>query len=270
VLFTGYGADVLLGDSVVDPVQRWLWLRAQPERFARLRRALPRLRRHKRWSGWVDAVETNEDARTLVHPLSHVLLTVERDFLLPGFGGATLARYFDELEEMERGLLGSDDLMERLHVIDFLTAGFDPHLAVTRLYQESGLDLVHLYLDEEALAGGFAFAPAVRYLRPDGPWSQRFKPLQQEQLFRRGLGELVGRTKGGTAFNSDFWLWLSEGVLRERFEAMERPDWLSPQAMAEVRRRPTDFAFNLFTFDLWKKQVLGPASIAAAARNRSA
>ena len=203
-----------------------------------------------------------------MHPVSHVLLTVERDFLLPGFGAETLVRYFDEMEELERKLLGSDDLMEHLHVIGFLTAGLDPHLAVTRLYQENGLDLVHLYLEEEALASGFAFAPGVRYLRTDGPWTERFKPLQQEQLRRRGLGELVGRTKGGTAFNSDFWRWMTAGVLRERFEAIERPGWLSPQAMEEIRRRPTDFVFNLLMFDLWTKQVLKPASIAAAAADR--
>jgi len=264
VLFTGYGADVTLGDSVVDPIQRWIWLQAHPRWRESLAAALPRIRGSKRWETWIDALETSEAASTLRHPLSHVLLTAEPELMLPAFGGETLAGYFDELERLEAELLGSDDLMERMHVIDFLTAGYDPHLSVTRLYAARGIDLVHPYLEEEGLASGFAFSPEVRYLRPSGPWATRFKPLQQELLRRRGLGALVGRRKGGTTFGAELWQWLSAGFLRERLEAIERPAWLSTAAMAEVRSRPTDFLWNLLTFDTWNRRVLRPASVAAA------
>ncbi|HEX9798621.1 MAG TPA: hypothetical protein VGC00_00480, partial [Thermoanaerobaculia bacterium] len=57
---------------------------------------------------------------------------------------------------------------------------------------------------------------------------------------------------------------LSAGFLRERLEAIERPAWLSTAAMAEVRSRPTDFLWNLLTFDTWNRRVLRPASVAAA------
>jgi hypothetical protein len=254
---------------VVDPIQRWLWLRRHPKRFTSLRAMLARGVDAKRWMTWMDAAGTTEDARTLRHPLSHVLLTAEPETMLPAFGGERLGRLFDELEELEGQILGSDDLMERMHVIDFLTAGYDPHLAVTRLYGSAGIDLAHPYLEQWGLASGFAFAPEVRYLWPRGPWVHRFKPLQQELLRRRGFGALVGRAKGGTTFGGELWSWLTEGTLRDRFEAIERPEWLSEPTFAAVKRAPSDFFWNLLTFDRWQKRVLRPASAAAGARNGS-
>lgn len=270
VLLTGYGADILHGDSMADPVQRWLWLRSRQRWLERGRRALPRLRGDARWETWVDAIETSEERPDLHHPLSHVLLTVEPELFLPAFGAAAIERCYGEIVELEAALCGGGDPLERVHVAQLVATGYDPHVSVTRLYGARGVDLVHLYQDEWALASVFAFDSSIRFARSRGRWSGRFKPLQQELLRRRGLGELVGRRKGGTTFGEELWRWLTTGELRERFEGIERPAWLSAEAMESLRRAPTFFLWNLVTFDAWTKRVLRPASIAAASAAREA
>jgi len=269
-LFSGYGADILNGDSMADPVQKWLWLRNRPRWLERGRRALPRLRGDSRWESWVDAVETSEERPGLHHPLSHVLLTVEPELFLPAFGVEAVERCYGEVLDLEAALCASADPLERVHVAQLLATGYDPHISVTRMYGGSGLDLVHLYQDEAALASVFAFPPAIRFLRPRGPWAARFKPLQQELLRRRGHGEMLGRRKGGTTFGAELWRWLTDGALRDRFEAIERPPWLAPAALESLRHAPTYFLWNLLTFDAWTKRVLRPASIAAASAAREA
>jgi asparagine synthetase B (glutamine-hydrolysing) len=267
-LFAGNGADAIHGVGDLMAISRWLELRERPDRLRALRAALPRLRSRPRSLPWVEAVEMEEDPRTFLDPTSLVSIAGELAFAVPAFGAAEVLRAFEHRRELEQELYGSDHLLERVQMLDLVTSGYDPTLAMVRLYAARGIDVVQLYLDEAAIAAPFAFPAEVRYARATGPWSGRLKPLQQEMLLRRGLGALVGRKKGGTNFNADLWSWLTTGILRERVEAIERPAWLAPAAFAEMKGRWTDFLWNLLVFDTWKKRVVDAWARAHAEEER--
>jgi asparagine synthase (glutamine-hydrolysing) len=264
-LFAGNGADALHGVGDLVAIERWRALRRRPGRYAALRAALPRLRARPRSAARVEAIEMEDDPRSLLDPTSFVSIAGELAFAVPCFGPEAVFAAFAERRELERALSGADELVERVQMLDLVTAGYDPTLAMVRLHAARGIDVVQLYLDEGAIAAPFAFPTPERYLRPAGPWARRLKPLQQELLFRRGLGALVGRRKGGTHFNADLWRWLSSGILRDRVEAIERPAWLSPAQLAELKSRWTDFLWNLLVYDLWRERVVAPAARAAEA-----
>lgn len=268
VVFAGNGADAIHGVGDLKAVTRWLALRRRPERWRALRAALPRLRERPRSLPWVEAVEMEDDPRTFLDPTSFVSIAGELAYAVPAFGEAAVFEAFEVRRRLEREMFGSEQLFERLQMLDLVTAGWDPTLAMVRLFAASGIDVVQLYLDEAAIAAPFAFPAEVRYARAAGPWSGRLKPLQQKMLSRRGLGALVGRRKGGTNFNADLWRWLSAGILRDRVEAIERPGWLSAAAFAEMKGKWTDFLWNLLVYDTWRRRVVVPAARAAEEAKR--
>jgi len=267
-VFAGNGADAIHGVGDLKAVSRWLELKRRPARWRALRAALPRLRERPRSLPWVEAVEMEDDPRTFLDPTSFVSIAGELAYAVPAFGERAVFDAFEARRELERETFGSDHLFERLQMLDLVTAGWDPTLSMVRLFAASGIDVVQLYLDEAAIAAPFAFPADVRYARSAGPWTGRLKPLQQEMLRRRGLGALVGRKKGGTNFNADLWRWLSEGILRARVEAIERPAWLPAAAFAEMKGRWTDFLWNLLVFDTWRRRVVAPAARAAEETGR--
>ncbi len=267
VLFAGNAADALYGIGDLKPIDRWRRLSRLRPLHRALRLTLPMLRRIPAALSWVEAIEMDADPSSFRDPTSFVSIAGELEFALPAFGEAAVARAFEERRDLEADQFASLDLFERLQMLDLVTAGYDPTLAVVRLFAARGIDVVQLYLDEAAIAAPFAFAEEVRYMRRHGPWRKRLKPLQQALLVRRGLGALTGRKKGGTNFNPDLWRWLSRGCLRERVEEIERPGWLSAAAFEELKRRPTDFLWNLLVFDTFRRRVVAPAAQRAAARS---
>jgi len=266
VLFAGNAADALHGVGDLKPIERWRKLARFPGLQRLARGVLPLVRRLPGSISWVDAIEMARETSSFRDPTSFVSIAGELEFALPAFGAAAVARAFEERRDLEADQFASLDLLERIQMLDLVTAGYDPTLAVVRLYAARGIDVLQVYLDETAITAPFAFAERVRYLRPHGRWRYRLKPLQQEMLRRRGLRELTGRKKGGTNFNADLWRWLSAGCLRDRVEAIERPAWLSATALEELKRRPTDFLWNLLVFDNFRRRVVVPASVRAAAR----
>jgi asparagine synthetase B (glutamine-hydrolysing) len=267
-VFAGNGADAIHGVGDLKAVTRWLALRRRPERCRALRAALPRLRERPRSAAWVEAIEMEDDPRTFLDPTSFVSIAGELAYAVPSFGEEAVYAAFETRRRLEREMFGSDHLFERLQMLDLVTAGWDPTIAMVRLYAASGVDVVQLYLDEAAIAATFAFPADARYARPAGPWTARLKPLQQEMLLRRGLGALVGRKKGGTNFNADLHRWLTSGILRDRVEAIERPAWLSLAAFDEMKGKWNDFVWNLLVYDTWRRRVVAPAARAAEEAKR--
>jgi len=266
VLFAGNAADAVHGVGDLKPIDRWRRLRRLPGLQRVARAVLPLVRRLPGSLSWVEAIEMQGDPATCMDPTSFVSIAGELEFCLPAFGEQRVARAFEERRQLEVDQFASLDLFERIQILDLLSAGYDPTLAMVRLFAARGLDVIQVYLDEAAIAAPFAFSERIRYLRPHGRWRRRLKPLQQEMLKRRGLGALTGRKKGGTNFNPDLWRWMSQGRLRDRVEEIERPGWLSAAALADLKRRPTDFLWNLLVFDTFRRRVIEPAARRAAAR----
>jgi len=264
-MLAGNGADALHGVSDLRAITYWRQLAVRPRLRQRLLAVLPELRARPSAEPWVDALEMNGDPASLRDPTSFVSIAGELDIAIPAFGERALFDAFEERRQMELEFYGSEHFFERVMVLDLVSTGIDPTLSMMQLVGSQGVDALQVYMDEEAMAAPFAFSPDIRFLRGRVPWAYRPKPLQQALLQRRGLGAVVGRKKGGTNFTEDLWKWYTEGVLRERVEAIERPAWLSTEALAELKRRPTYILWNLVVFDAFRRRIVEPASRAVAA-----
>ncbi len=259
LLFSGFGADTLHGVSELQTVVRWQRLERAPRRRQVLLDHSARLRERPSGQNWLDVLAMRSDPRSLRDPHSYDALAGEVELLAPLFGDDALFTAFSSRRQVEQDVFASSDLHESMQVMDLLTAGYDPTLAVGRLYASAGIDVVQIYLDQQTMAAPFAFDPAIRFMRPRGPWSQRIKPLQQELLTRRGLAALVGRPKGGTNFNDEVWQWLTVGCLSDRVKAIDQP-WLSAAALDEFSSAPSDVLWNVLTFDIFARHVVEPAA----------
>lgn len=262
LLFSGFGADTLHGVSELQTVVRWQRLQRTPRRREVLEAHRSRLEKEGRWD-WIDALDMRADPRSLRDPHSYDAIAGEVDLLAPLFGEEALFVAFEARRELERRQFASPDLHESMQVMDLLSAGWDPTLAVGRLYAAAGIDVVQIYLDQEAVAAPFAFDSGIRFLRPMGPWSHRVKPLQQELLIRRGCEALVGGAKGGTSFNDEVWQWLTVGCLAERVRSIDQP-WFPRSALEHFTSSPSDALWNVLTFDIFERRVVEPAAREAA------
>lgn len=259
LLFSGFGADTLHGVSELQTVVRWQRLQRSPRRREILEAHRARLERDPDGWQWLDVLDMDDDPRSLRDPYAYDAIAGEVDLLAPLLGEDALYDALQARRAIERRQFGSSDLHESMQVMDLLSAGWDPTLAVGRLYACVGIDVVQIYMDQDTIAAPFAFDPSIRFLRPRGPWSRRVKPLQQELLMRRGCDSLLGGAKGGTSFNDEAWQWLTEGCLAERVRAIDQP-WFPATALDRFTVSPSDALWNVLTLDIFERSVVEPAA----------
>ena len=265
LLFSGFGADTLHGVSELQTVVRWQRLQRSPRRREILEAHRERLEKRPDGWQWLEVLDMQGDPRSLRDPYSYDAIAGEVDLLAPLFGEEALFAAFEARRDLERRQFESTDLHESMQVMDLLSAGWDPTLAVGRLYAAAGIDVVQIYLDQDAIAAPFAFDAGIRFLRPRGPWSHRVKPLQQELLIRRGCGELIGGAKGGTSFNDEVWQWLTDGCLADRVQAIDQP-WFPASALEGFTSSPSDALWNVLTWDIFERRVVETAREAGSWR----
>lgn len=188
-------------------------------------------------------------------------VTVPTDYVATGttdlqiarrcFGERVVSKCFDYRRTLEAEYRDSPSVLEKIHLIDLLTAGYDPAVAVAQLFSAFRRDLVQFYLDEDVIRSTLAFTPGVRFLQ-----GLNTKPLQKQILARRSLAELTRKRKGGTSFNRDLYAWMKQGQLRDMVQAIDLPAFVSRPDFDGMTQRPGPFLWNLLTFDVFQKRVL--------------
>ncbi|HET89919.1 MAG TPA: hypothetical protein ENN99_04140 [Chloroflexi bacterium] len=167
------------------------------------------------------------------------------------FGDRALAQALDARRALEAQYLDAASTMEKIHVIDLLTAGYDPAVVMGQLCAACGKALIQFYMDQEVIRAALTVAPRVRFMR-----GLSLKPLQKRMLARQSLSELAERKKGGTSFKDDLYAWMARGPLQELVQAIERPPFIAPADFDRLIERPNPFLWTLLTFDLWMKRVV--------------
>lgn len=203
-----------------------------------------------------DLVRGRVRSGTALAPLDHVALTVEVDLVARCFGAAAVVRAGEVRRQLAAAWLDGLSLIEEAQLIDFLTAGYEPAVVQAQLFASQGLELIQPYLDEDIVRAIMAFDASCRFVISHGLTSGQLKPLQKRLLARRRQTWLVGRKKGGTAFNQDLWAWMRRGVLRDLVESIPRPDFVPRAMFAEIKEQPGDFLWNLLIYDLFQQRIL--------------
>ena len=188
-------------------------------------------------------------------------VTVPTDYVATGttnlqiarrcFGERVVSKCFDYRRALEAEYRDSPSVLEKIHLIDLLTAGYDPAVAVAQLFSAFRRNLVQFYLDEDVIRTTLAFKPGVRFLQ-----GLNTKPLQKQILARQSLAELTLKRKGGTSFNRDLYAWMKQGQLQDMVQAIDLPGFVSQSDLHDMARRPGPFLWNLLTFDIFQKRVL--------------
>ncbi len=167
------------------------------------------------------------------------------------FGDRALAQALDTRLELESQFLNAASVMEKIHIIDMLTAGYDPAVVMAQLCAACNKELIQFYMDQEIIRATLAFAPQVRFMR-----GLNTKPLQKQMLSRQSFSELANKKKGGTSFKRDLYAWMSHGLLRDLVRAIERPGFMELADFEELLEHPNPLLWNLLTFDIFMKRVV--------------
>lgn len=262
IFFAGQAADALNGVSEARKVALFQIAHRIPGSHLafRLAAALLAARSRSKADGLRRVAQMLDDARALPQK-ANPAVTIPVDDVATGttdlkiarrcFGERVVSRCFEYRCALEAEYRDSPSVLEKIHLIDLLTAGYDPAVAVAQLFSAFRRNLVQFYLDEDVIRTTLAFEPGIRFLQ-----GLTTKPLQKQILARRSLAELTRKRKGGTSFNRDLYTWMKQGQLQDMVQAIDLPAFVSRSDYNSMTQRPGPFLWNLLTFDIFRKRVL--------------
>lgn len=177
------------------------------------------------------------------------------------FGGGTIAyRCFgDQIveetlnyrEELATTYYNGPELMEKIQIVDLLTASYEPAVAMNQLYLAKRKEGIFFYLDEDIIRMAFAINPKFRFLRG----LTTTKPMLKKILTSSSFSVLATKKKGGSVFHQDLFRWMKQGPLQEIVHSIERPSFIDKSLFNEVLNNPGPFLWLLLTFDIFTKQL---------------
>jgi asparagine synthetase B (glutamine-hydrolysing) len=256
VYFEGTGADALFGlldarqAAIYDVAGRipgaapiiklaaYLWGRRYPDKahsLGKLAKMLPR----------------RPPSAAIEHPLNTVGIASDLELMRRAFGDPNLVGVAEERINLARRYLSSANLQENMHTVDLLCAAYEPAAIGGQFFAATRRQLVQFYLDEQVIRSVYAFAPQVRFLK-----GLTVKPLLKQILAQHGYHAIANRPKRGTRFTRGLLAWMQKGPLAERVRAIKRPDFLSQEEFDKLLAQPTQFLWNVLTWDIFKSNVL--------------
>jgi hypothetical protein len=167
------------------------------------------------------------------------------------FGDEELAKAINYRLNLETDYLNSSSILEKWHVIDLLTAGYEPAVVGGQLFSARHKRLIQFFLDEDVIGMMFAFSPKIRFLQ-----GLKTKPILKGILAGRSYSALTKKKKGSTVTNRQFSEWVKGGPLQEMVRAIDIPGFISKSAFDEMVKHPTGLLWDLLTFDIFQKHVL--------------
>jgi hypothetical protein len=178
------------------------------------------------------------------------------------FGDDSLQQALVYRRELEKQYLGSNKLIEQLHIIDMLTEGYEPAMLGTQMFLTQNKHQIYPFLDEDIMRNAFSFSSDIRFIKPGlGFMDQNnIKYLLKTILAKKSYGDIALKKKGASAFGTDLFKMMKTGALKDMTQAIERPGFLSQADFELLLRKPDHFLWNLLTFDTFKKRVLNQLS----------
>jgi len=260
-LFTGQGADGLHGISEVKKVTLFEILRRIPgarlglQAAAALLAPLSESKSHGLQTVAKMLAERDNSITSTTPsvyvPTNYVAVPVDLERVRRCFGDREILEAFEYRLGLEEEYLNSTSWVEKVQVIELLTASYEPAAVVHQIYASQHKEPVLFFLDEDVVRMTFAFRPQIRLLK-----RMTVKPIMRGILDRESLSALAGKKKGGSIFLEDLYDWMKQGPLREMVQAIDRPSFISRSDFDEIIQHPDRFLWNLLTFDIFKKKVL--------------
>lgn len=199
----------------------------------------------------LDTVQNpNSTLPVIYSPLNYVALFGGGTMAYRCFGNRVIQETLDYRNELEASYLNSPELIEKIQVIDLLTASYETAVAMNQLYLAKGKEGIFFYLDEDIIRMAFAINPKIRFLK-----GLTTKPMLKRALSARSLSTLAAKRKGGSVFHRDLFMWMQQGPLQDMVQAIERPSFMDKSLFEEVLNKPGPFLWLLLTFDIFKKQL---------------
>jgi hypothetical protein len=255
--FAGQAADALHGVSEAKKVMFFERLKPIPAMSLALRLLATLLARWQpqKTHGLQEIAKMLAEAdnpTSFLAPTNYVALTTELHLARHCFSDSALIRAFELRHNLEAAYMDSPSLLEKIHMIDLLTAGYEPAVLGGQLFAAYRQQLVQFFLDEDVIRLTLAFRPKIRFLK-----NFNTKPILKELLVRRSFSTIAYRKKRGTTFSNDLEIWLTQGPLREMVQNINLPGFVSRADFESMLKQPGDFLWSLLTFDLFQKHVLG-------------
>jgi hypothetical protein len=188
---------------------------------------------------------------TIEHPLNTVGIASDLELMQRAFGEPNLIGVAEERINLASRYLSSANLQENMHTVDLLSAAYEPAAIGGQFFAATRRQLVEFYLDEQVIRSVYAFTPQGRFLK-----GLTVKPLLKQILARHGYHAIANRSKRGTRFTRGLLAWMQSGPLAERVRAIKRPDFLSQEDFDKLLAQPSQFLWNVLTWDIFKSNVL--------------
>lgn len=174
------------------------------------------------------------------------------------FGEPSVQGMLAYRRSLEEQFLDSDNLFEKLHIVDLLTEGYEPAMFGSQMFLSQKREQIYPYLDEDIIRLSFAFKPNVRYVKPGFGFldDNNVKYILKQILVQRSYEAIAHKTKGRSVFGSDLMNMMKNGPLQEMTQTIERPGFLSQTEFDKLLDKPNLTLWNLLTFDTFQKRVV--------------
>jgi asparagine synthetase B (glutamine-hydrolysing) len=253
-LFSGQTADALNGLQVARHIYYFEKLRGVPRFIPRLLERglapfhLPQIGR----AGKALRVYLAQDNPYLPDNFMNVLDNYTNwQVLYACFSPADIHEALDYRNQLEVEYLDSDNLLERIQMVDLLEAASDVACLNHQLALAFDRQVLYPYLDDLLLWANLRFDPRQRFFM-----GGRTKPVLKYILETKSASQATKNRKAGGGFSSDLFKWMEGGVMREMVEDMQRPDFLSRVDFEKIKRAPDWFTWNALNYDLFIKHVV--------------
>lgn len=253
--FAGQGADALFGISEAKKVRLLEMTRHLPgaklilELVAQTVAPFASSKAHGLHEVATMLAEAN-DPGSFMSPLNQVALSTQLELARRCFGEEVLKEALQCRLELAEQYLGSQHCLEKIHLIDLLTAAYEPAVIEYHFFAGQRKQLIQLFLDQDIIYAVMRFNPNFRFL--DGFTT---KPLPKRMLAQRHLAAIASQKKLGSTFNQDLYDWMKQGPLYDMVQAIELPGFVSKADYEKMIQNPGLFLFSLLTFDIFKKQL---------------
>ncbi len=189
--------------------------------------------------------------KSFVSEMNAVAVMGDIDRLVRCFGEEQLSEAFEYRRCMAEQYKASESMLERVFLIDLLTASSDVAAERNQLFLSNCEEIIHPYLDDNVLSAGFRFHPDVRY-----DFHGKEKYVLKELLYEKTNLPTVWKTKGGAQFFAEFYSWMRTGSLRPLVDDIDLPGFMTRQEFEKLKDAPDIFAWCLLTLDRFKKKIL--------------
>jgi asparagine synthase (glutamine-hydrolysing) len=262
------GADTLYGLAIARKINLIEKVRYIPKSQLMLRTAAnffgPQSTKRHALRQIADILPELSKPNSFIAPANTIATYTDIDVARRCFGDDMVCQALRYRRSLEAIYIDSPFLVERVHMIDFLSDAYENAVINNLMFMAQGREQITPFLDEDFIRLSRAFPPQVRYL--DG---HEIKPLLKRILEHYSTSNITKRPKGYSVFSEDLFQWMKSGHLRDLIYDIDRPDFISKSELAsllsQIEYPELDnprgwFLWNLLTFDIFRKQIVDGTS----------